>query len=992
MATNTNIFIDKETNNWFKACIALNVTKEGLTNFVETEIKHVHNSIGRSCGNCCTQNLVGCPTKGICKKSRNCNYHTQTKQPRQCPVKLCELVAKNVTSLHRYNGPSWFNTKAELWSTDQWQIAKCFFPPDGYINVSSIHDTDFNGVLSVLLNCKHFDSCISFTIAPKPPAPECLLTKARQIGRAIRHTTNCKVTDAELHDFLQTLDTLLADPKCLANEPTATAARTKLLNLQKDRLSLTELGELLKEANQTVIKAKETGERFSENAERTLTVGLQTLEAAILAGEIRLESKAQDMIVRIQQAANEKEKEDYERAVADLLSRLVEYYRDTVSYVPLSTLNHSLDKHVQDVYVTPKIHRINIENDGRRTKQEQILTYRDCFCRSDHLSRRTYLQGEPGSGKTSFAAKLVYDWCNVHGPSTESEKEQTTFGDVDILHNFKFLFFISLRDSRNHTYVTHMIKTQLIYKIYAEDEWERAYKLVLKIMKNVMYLVVQDGLDEWPCEHAVPSMDGIPKDHCLVLTTSRPWKLADERIKNSQIDILLEVEGISDPEEFNEKLLRCLLDETKDLKETVKQFQTFLKGRGLESISSSPMLYTLVLCTYVDHMAESLTGSSMCELYTTMLENLCKKANTQISYFDQYHLSPVKAFACTKYIRPNIDHIDSISKAAFSFLFSNKKESSLVFSDIDLSAHLSETAKQFALDSGILSKRKGKRCTDQTLSFVHKTIQEFLTAFHINRNADVIDDVLSGYLKRHNNAYRDISQMFIFRCGFNISAANKLSSMMNELNVYGVYGHYFQDCIISGYREAVANKNSPIHLHLSHFDFDSDNAEDLIQIWTLNTSHARFLKVHLAWRRFSNIYVTIRSQDASSADCHGPGSVSLHARQDPDVANRDDREEIRSSTSCIEFDLSSCHNLERLVLIGTHVTVLSNALMGLKKLEHLTIERCKCEAIDLSHCVHINSIRIIGSSLLCNCKELDLSSCNNLKLLELENYECFQMH
>ncbi|XP_052246096.1 uncharacterized protein CXorf38 homolog [Dreissena polymorpha] len=317
MTANTNIFTDKRTNNWFKACIALNVTKEGLAHFVDTEITTVHNAVGRSCGNCCTENLVACPTKGICKNTKNCIYHTQTKRPRQCPMKLCNLAAKSITSQHRYNGPSWFNTKAELWSTDHWQIAKCFFPPDGYINVSSIYETDFNGVISVLLNCKHFETCISFTIAPKPPAPECLLTRARQIGRDIRHTPDCKVSDDELHDFFQTLDTLLADPKCLAQDPVASSARTKLLDLQNDCLTLTELGELLKEANQILIQARESGERFSENAERTLTEALNTLEAAILAGEQRIENKIQDGIERVTQAVYETVQEDYERAVAD---------------------------------------------------------------------------------------------------------------------------------------------------------------------------------------------------------------------------------------------------------------------------------------------------------------------------------------------------------------------------------------------------------------------------------------------------------------------------------------------------------------------------------------------------------------------------------------------------------------------------------------------------------------------------------------------------
>ncbi|KAH3717348.1 hypothetical protein DPMN_060133 [Dreissena polymorpha] len=750
------------------------------------------------------------------------------------------------------------------------------------------------------------------------------------------------------------------------------------------------------EVNVTVIQGQ-------QDIESATMKGLDAVTFATLVGvnEINLQTKTH--LSKIQSiCAKEREDligiktqtdvEDFALQCNDLLRRLIEHYRDSVICVPLSTLNPSLDIRVQDIYATPKIHRMKIEKDGKHVKQEQIYKYKDCFCGG---ARRLYLQGEPGSGKSYFAAKLIHDWCNVYALIAKSTKEQMMFGDVDTLQKFRFLFFISLRESREQTHVTQMIKTQLIHKIYAENKWESAYELVLKIMENVMYLVVQDGLDEWPGKHAVPSMDGIPKDHCIMLTTSRPWKLADERIKNSQIDILLEVEGISDPRELNEKILRCLLDESTDIQTSLLEFECFLFTRNLEWLSSSPMLNTLALCTWVEDRAERLTGSSLCELYTTMLENLCKKANPQKSYFDRNHPSPVNCFSRTMYIKPNLKHIDAIAKAAFSFLFSNDKESSLVFSDIHLMAHLPETAKQFALDSGLLSKRKGKKCTDQTLSFVHKTIQEFLTAFHIHRNADVIHDVISGYFKRHDNSYRDISQMFIFLCGFNISAANKLSALINEHDVYSDYDHYFHKCIISGYKEAVANKNTPIHLHLSHFYFDNKNAEDLIQIWTLNTPRARSLRVGFC----SNRHLTVRSKDAVFR-LSWTWACCLSARKDPRPSTLDDEEGVRSSTSCIEFDLSSCHNLEVLFLNG-NITVLPNALVGLKKLKHLTMT-CKCEALDLSHFQHIESIEIYDGvtllplsfnnyktlqciTLLTTYDGLDLSLFENLKSIAISN-------
>ncbi|KAH3777867.1 hypothetical protein DPMN_179315 [Dreissena polymorpha] len=1024
MAATTNIFKDKETNNWFKACIALNVTKEGLTNFVEMTMKKVHAAIGSSCGQCTIEQLFPCSTQGLCnKRKRNsCSFH-KSYLPQQCHI--CEQVKLGIISYHRFKGPSWKNTNAQGWKSNWWDIAKCYLPPQGYADMSSVQESDFNAVINIILNCTDFKNYLSPSwLSPPPPDPQCPLEKVRQIGRDVRHSANCKTTDAELQDYFQILTMLLADPVCLAHDTCANIALSRLTDLQNDRLPLTEFGNLIQEFKQAIERVKDAAEEeFSEKAKHTLEKGLNKIKEALKDSEQVIGKKMDENIQtlydrteyckqqigdqtskaehtiqtktcvsitqidtltkssvqliedrtrvnmeRMQLKIVDKAEEDYERGLEDLLRRLIDHYRHSVICVPLSTLDTSLNKRIQDIYATPKIHKMKIEKDGKRVQQEQIHKYSDCF--SGGLSR-IYLQGEPGSGKSYFATKLVHDWCNVHAPIVKSTKEQKMFGDVDTLQKFRVLVFISLRDSREQTHVTRMIETQLIHKMYPEDEWESAYKLVLKILKNVMYLIIQDGLDEWPCIESLPVMDGIPKDQCIVLTTSRPWKLADKRISNLQIDILLGLEGISNPKEFNENILRCLLDESNDIKESVKLFEKFLRSHNLESISSSPMLNTLVLCTWVDDGAKRLTGSSLCELYTTMLDNMCIKANSQTGYFDRYHPLPVNCFSLTEYVKPNMEHIDAIAKAAFSFLFSNKKESSLVFSDIDLRAHLPETAKQFALDSGLLSERKGKKRTDQTVSFVHKTIQEFLTAFHIHMNADVIDGVISGYLKCHDNSYLDISQIFIFLCGFNISAANKLSTLMNELDFnskfddsfqneldFSKFDDSFQNCILSGYREAVANKNTPIHLHLSHFKFgNSDDAKDLIQIWALNTSRARSLCVSI-----DNKPVTIRSQDASSSRCQGPGPVALPARKDHGVSTRDDEEQFRSSESGIEIALSSCHNLERLTLrcyvhFNTMHTLQPHALVGLKKLTHLEID-CKCEALDLSHCEHIQSINL----------------------------------
>ncbi|KAH3717241.1 hypothetical protein DPMN_060023 [Dreissena polymorpha] len=375
--------------------------------------------------------------------------------------------------------------------------------------------------------------------------------------------------------------------------------------------------------------------------------------------------------------------------------------------------------------------------------------------------------------------------------------KNTSFDDVFIIQNFRFIFFLSLGESRGQTEVTHMIKKQLIDTMYSDEKRDVMYTLLLKIIETEICLVIRDGLDEWVAPDgsnlAEPSMSGFPKDKCAVLTTSRPWKLADERFKNSRIDILVEIEGISDSYTFSERVLRCILDKSKDLKTTAMEIRSFIEERRLTWLSNSPMLYTLVICTWVDTMEEEehLNGSSLCALYTTFLESLCKKANDTTDFFNDFNPPHVKCFSRTSYLRPIISNVDVISQAAFHLLCSPEKERSIVFNDQELSNYLTPSKQEFALKAGLISKRKTKRALNSSISFIHKSMQEFLAAYHIAHNKHLIDDLISGYLGRHSDAYRDVSQVFIFLCGLNVSAANTLSGIIHEHHskIMDVYAH-----------------------------------------------------------------------------------------------------------------------------------------------------------------------------------------------------------
>ena len=200
MATLSSVFTEKEKTNWLKAWLTIDFAKSGLEHFVGSEAitfhANIYNTVWLSiqsratCSGCHTANLVKCPTHGVCKKRGANNpcksmHDTLAKQPRPCPVNVCNKVHDEIVKQHKFNKPSWNNTMAQQWTANPWQLAKAYFPPDGYAGNTSVEDTDFNGIMSFMMNCKHFDNKFSFPIAPGKHNPPCVLTKVSVLSFSI---------------------------------------------------------------------------------------------------------------------------------------------------------------------------------------------------------------------------------------------------------------------------------------------------------------------------------------------------------------------------------------------------------------------------------------------------------------------------------------------------------------------------------------------------------------------------------------------------------------------------------------------------------------------------------------------------------------------------------------------------------------------------------------------------------------------------------------
>ncbi|XP_052228907.1 uncharacterized protein LOC127843119 isoform X4 [Dreissena polymorpha] len=973
MAANTNLFTDKETTNWFKASIALNVAKQGLTNFLDTQLQNVHAVVGKSCGNCPIEKLIPCPTKPYCNKNKRnyCSFH-KSQKPQPCPK--CDHVKQNIILQHRYNGPSWRNTRAEKWVQDYWEIGKCFLPPDGYTSVCSVQESDFNGVISILLNCLHFQTCLSSScLSPPPPDKLCPLEKVRQIGRDVRHTSDCKVTDADLQDYFQTLSTLLTDPNCLQHDPTAIRACTRLNDLQNDHMSINELGELLKEAYRTLKHAKEAGESFSDEAKRTFAkanaylmcveqrlnkktqVGEQRLTNQTHAGQRRLKSKTKAglehierkrndaeqcleskikeiliKITRMQETANKTTQVEYERGKADFRSNLIQFYTTKMHTVSVSPLWEGCDKPVWDIFVKPKLIPIIIEKDGSRTKTNHTIEqYKDIFYHDKKLNR-VFIQGDPGAGKSTFLMKLALDWCeaiSLHNPS-----HMSTFTDVDTLRDFQFLFHISLRDAIGQREVIEMIKTQIIDIIYACDERQNAFKLLQQIMKQETCILTMDGLNEWADhlnKYVVPL---IVNCHTTVVTT-RPWKMIDERIKDSEINRLKDIEGITDTEELTKRIILSLQTGTD---RTHTEFMAHVNEHKLMRFLTSPWLQVLIVNLWINN---NEFKSSLCEINCILLDLLFKKANAKKGYFKIGH--SIQCLSNTRFIKEKVEIFDALANAAFQFTFSSKK--SLAFSERELMNYLTVEQLSFCLHAGVLTQRRslGIAAEESQFSFIHETVQEFLAAYHIANSKQELSEFFPTETKYN---VLEMCQTVIYLCGLDCKKANELLNRLTDVE--------FLVNINQGLSKYVQGYDDMEHL----MAFQTD---DYIKIKNVKSKHAQMTKGAHFLFALSVLFQRMIISCCTEAKASGQKEICLNYR-DFTFSKYLSTADSKALTELLIFNKSNVRSLileTNVLQTGEILTVLQHSKRSLervttkmtpeinKELQQMIIQELHCSGI-----------------------------------------------
>ena len=369
--------------------------------------------------------------------------------------------------------------------------------------------------------------------------------------------------------------------------------------------------------------------------------------------------------------------------------KLKSYY-DTFSKVKIVPWDESSSIEINEIY-TP----LNWVRDHRKPSgvtQEELEDYTDMF---KGKPTRMLVYGRPGIGKSTFCKKAAYDW-------SKTLKE--------ILKNFSILLLIKLRDVCDVGNIRDVLRASKLLASDGPISVDSLYDYIINNQDKV--LLILDGYDEYSCakEHSpiLAIWKGEQLRDCHVIVTTRQLK-CDELRGPSHVQ--LEIQGFKSWKR-KETFARKFMAGEKDLEE----FMLYLEEKELDDMAEIPLLL-LMLCILWKEKRHVGLLKSRADIFTQFIQTMLDhKGESQL-------LMPFQKVTSTE----AREDLSNLGKAAFEALLQDR----LYVRCSELPGNISRSFQKLSevglfqiVNLTSLNPEKGAY-------FIHKSVQEFLAAWHI---------------------------------------------------------------------------------------------------------------------------------------------------------------------------------------------------------------------------------------------------------------------
>ncbi|XP_027039659.1 NLR family CARD domain-containing protein 4-like, partial [Pocillopora damicornis] len=365
-------------------------------------------------------------------------------------------------------------------------------------------------------------------------------------------------------------------------------------------------------------------------------------------------------------------------------------YYDTFSKVKIVPWDESCSIEINEIYTS-----LSWVRDHRRPSgvtQEELEDYTDMFMGKQ---TRILVYGRPGIGKSTFCKKAAYDW-------SKALKE--------ILMNFTILLLIKLRDVCGLEDIRDVLRASKLLASDGPISVDSLYDYIINNQDKV--LLILDGYDEYRFAKKHSPILAIWKGEqlrdCHVIVTTRQLE-CDELRGPSHVQ--LEIQGFKSWERKESFAKKILADE-----EDLDEFMSYLEMKDLEDVAEIPLLL-LMLCTLWKVKDHEGLPKSRADIFIQFIQTMLHhKGEIQLPM-------PFQEMTSTE----AREDLSNLGKVAFKALLQDR----LYVRCSELPGNISRSFEKLRevglfqiVNLPSLNPEKGAY-------FIHKSVQEFLAAWHI---------------------------------------------------------------------------------------------------------------------------------------------------------------------------------------------------------------------------------------------------------------------
>ena len=407
-------------------------------------------------------------------------------------------------------------------------------------------------------------------------------------------------------------------------------------------------------------------------------------------------------------------------------------------------------KSVVDIHqIYTRLSWVKDEQTPAGTTQSELKHYCDLFNANKNgaIPKRILVQGQTGIGKSTFVKKLLVDWVEVNKKTGDEQ--------AAVLKNFELVVAVNLKEVSKCQSLKDVISFS---NVFAKEDKYMTEGLVEYISNNQeKVLLIFDGYDEYRCgrnSEIYEIFSGNSLRSCCVLITTRISK-ADE-LRGGE-DLHAEITGFSEVDRI--VFMRRFLSS-----EEVRKLMIHLYERKLNELAKVPLLL-LFLCTLWKKGQSKHFQKTKTKLYMDIIEFVLNHSHSKQS---PPHYVEVTSFK---------EILSEIGKVALQGLLND--DQLFEYSQLSDSVRCDES-----VFIGLLQITEYSETLRPVglVSFIHKSIQEFLAAWYVTYRC-IPEGGNLGEIGVKLEEWLALENVFQFICGLSKDGASAVFRHLKSVRI-----------------------------------------------------------------------------------------------------------------------------------------------------------------------------------------------------------------